>query len=412
MSVTKNHKLILITLFLLFTFITEAQTSYDKGYFIDNNQTKTECLIKNVDWKNNPTQFTYKSSNDSDPITVTIDNVSKFEIYDHLTYIRAKVAVDVNTSRINKLDDTKELSLTTSTLFLKLLVEGKSNLYAYKDGNLKRYYYSNENGDINILEYKEYINKEGKVDKNQNYKSQLWSNLKCDSIELNSFKNIDYEESDLIKFFTTYNTCVNDLSYTFKKPKRTKVFHMSLRPGLDFATAKIDHSDTSINNNLNVEFDRKLEFRFGIAFEYVLPFNNDKWSLIVEPSYRSFSSSKTIQLNTTSSILREDKVSIDYSSLEIPFGIRHYSFINDNSALFFNLSALVDIPFSGTITYEDHPNFDINSGASLALGIGFISNDKYSIEGRFAFPREIISKKLHTTADYSALSVILGYKLF
>jgi len=51
----------------LFTFLlmltacfTYSQINYEAGYFIDNNGKKTECLIKNVAWKNSPLNFEYK----------------------------------------------------------------------------------------------------------------------------------------------------------------------------------------------------------------------------------------------------------------------------------------------------------------------------------------------------------------
>ena len=44
-----------------------AQVNFDKGYFIDNNGQKTECLIKNADRGNNPSSFEYKLSESSEP---------------------------------------------------------------------------------------------------------------------------------------------------------------------------------------------------------------------------------------------------------------------------------------------------------------------------------------------------------
>ena len=52
-------------LFLVFPILATnccAQISFEKGYYIDNSNQKVDCLIKNVDWKNNPTSFEYKLS--------------------------------------------------------------------------------------------------------------------------------------------------------------------------------------------------------------------------------------------------------------------------------------------------------------------------------------------------------------
>lgn len=49
-------------LFLLITILSlncYSQISFQKGYYIDNTNQKINCLIKNIDWKNNPTEFEY-----------------------------------------------------------------------------------------------------------------------------------------------------------------------------------------------------------------------------------------------------------------------------------------------------------------------------------------------------------------
>ena len=45
-----------------------AQISFEKGYFINNANQKTNCLIKNQDWKDNPTEFEYKLDENSESI--------------------------------------------------------------------------------------------------------------------------------------------------------------------------------------------------------------------------------------------------------------------------------------------------------------------------------------------------------
>lgn len=51
---------LLLLLALKFSFVVNAQINFEKGYFISNDNEKIECLIKSIDWKNNPTEFKYK----------------------------------------------------------------------------------------------------------------------------------------------------------------------------------------------------------------------------------------------------------------------------------------------------------------------------------------------------------------
>ena len=50
----------------IFTFNCYSQISFENGYFIDNNNQKINCLIKNLDWEKNPTEFKYKLSESSE----------------------------------------------------------------------------------------------------------------------------------------------------------------------------------------------------------------------------------------------------------------------------------------------------------------------------------------------------------
>ena len=54
-------------IFLLIAKCSFGQIRYENGYYIDNNNRRTECLIKNVDWGNNPKGFIFKKGNSSIP---------------------------------------------------------------------------------------------------------------------------------------------------------------------------------------------------------------------------------------------------------------------------------------------------------------------------------------------------------
>lgn len=48
----------LIIVFLIFLpILSFSQINFESGYIIRNNNIKTECLIRNVAWKNNPTNI-------------------------------------------------------------------------------------------------------------------------------------------------------------------------------------------------------------------------------------------------------------------------------------------------------------------------------------------------------------------
>ena len=53
-------KNLLVISFLFYLTFSYSQITFEKGYFISNDGIKTECFIKNLDWRNNPTEFEYK----------------------------------------------------------------------------------------------------------------------------------------------------------------------------------------------------------------------------------------------------------------------------------------------------------------------------------------------------------------
>ncbi len=72
------------TLLLAFLLATAthafSQITFENGYFINDEGQKIECLIKNVDWRSNPTKFEYKVSADASAQTASITTVKEFAI--------------------------------------------------------------------------------------------------------------------------------------------------------------------------------------------------------------------------------------------------------------------------------------------------------------------------------------------
>ena len=133
-------------LFFLLTIILSlnsySQVSFEKGYYIDNNDQKISCLIKNLDWKNNPTKFEFKLSENSETQKADIKSIKEFAITNATKFIRSTVKIDRSSGNVNNLNADKNPVFSEEQLFLKVLVEGKANLYEYTDSDLKRYFYN------------------------------------------------------------------------------------------------------------------------------------------------------------------------------------------------------------------------------------------------------------------------------
>jgi len=407
-----TRKITFLLLAILICINCYSQIKFEKGYYIDNNNNKNECLIKNLDWKNNPTDFEYKLSENTQSQKADINSIQEFGIYNTSRYIRNTVKIDRSSDNINNLDDNENLIFKEEQLFLKVLVEGKANLYIYEDGNLIRYFYNKKDSDIEQLVYKIYKTNRNNIGRNKRYKQQLWKNLKCPTITLDHIKKLNYKRKSLTTFFIRYNGGDNSNLISYENKKKKDLFNLSIRPRLNNNSLSIENP-TGYYKNL--DFGNKLGFGIGIEAEFIFPFNKNKWSVLLEPTYQNFRSEKAINVNNVNGGQLITKV--DYSSIEIPVSLRHYFFINNGSKVFVNISFIFDINSKSKIDLKRADNSTLNSlkiasGNNLALGVGYKFYDKYSLEMRYQTNRTVLGNYPSWGSEYKTFSVIFGYSIF
>lgn len=148
-----------------------SQISFEPGYYIDNNSQKITGLVKNVDWKNNPSQFSFKASEDAEEMTLSINSVAEFGIYDNMKYVRHNVDIDKSGKNLGQLSNSKDPVFEKEVLFLEVLVEGKASLYSYQSNNLKRFFFSKDGSGVEQLIYKTYNTPDKKVEEMKNLNS-------------------------------------------------------------------------------------------------------------------------------------------------------------------------------------------------------------------------------------------------
>ncbi len=401
-------------LFLLITILSlncYSQISFQKGYYIDNTNQKINCLIKNIDWKNNPTEFEYKLSENSESKKTTIKTIKEFGIDNISKYVRSSVNIDRSSENIKNLSNDKNPIFKKEDLFLKVLVEGKATLYQYIDRNLRRYFYNNENSNIEQLIFKSYIT-ENNIGTNNRFRQQLFVDLKCPNFKTSKIENIEYKKNSLVRFFTEYNKCHNSELINFESEQKGDFFNLTIRPRLNSSSLTIQNS---VSNSRDTDFENKIGFGFGLEAEFILPFNKNKWAIAIEPTYQSFKSQKTTNVNNISGGVLI--ANVDYSSVEVPVGLRHYFYLNNNSKIFINASYIFDLSSKSSIEFTRNDGSNLNSleietRNNLAMGIGYKQNDRYSLEIRYQTNREILGNYLSWNSEYKTLSIIFGYSLF
>jgi hypothetical protein len=388
-----------------------SQIVFEKGYFINETNQITECLIKNIDWKNNPIEFEYKLSQNEAIQKETIKTVKEFGITGFNRYIRAIVKIDRSSDDIDNLSSVQNPNFQEEQLFLKVLVDGEASLFLYVDGDLTRFFYKLNDSVISQLVYKRYLINQN-IAQNNLFRQQLFLELKCKEITLNNVNNIKYYQRDLIRFFVKYNECASSKYINYKPTQNKDLFNLSFKTGLNFSNLTIQNS---ISDQMNIDFGNKINFEFGIETEFILPFNKNKWSVIIEPTYQYYKSEKKME---TAIVYDGIFVSnINYQSIELPVGVRHYFFLNNKSKIFTNISYIFDFTNNSSIEFRGIDGSLINSlivkpRRNFGLGFGYKYEDRCSLEIRYLTSREILSDYLYFKSKYKTLSIIFGYSFF
>ena len=377
-----------------------AQITFQKGYFINNQNSRTECLIKNLDWKNNPTKFDYRLSSDGEIEKLTIEDIKEFGVYNESKYIRADVKADLSSTELNSLNFSNNSNFENKTLFLKVLIEGDANLYYYEENQVFKFFYSTtENPNIEQLIFKITRTSNDLLKEKHQYRQQLMASLKCFSIKESEFKNIKYYKQDLFELFKNYNICKkSDYKIFENKANRTTKLHLNIRAGVSNNSFNYITSNTLRNNDFGSQFSP----RIGLEIEMPLNFNNGKWAILMETTYQSFKKENDI-IPSVNPI----DVSVNYNYVELALGARHYMFLNNNSKIFFNISYVMDIVNNSSIVFSTNTRDELPKDNVIGLGVGY-RYKKFQIEYRYH------TKKFEASLfDYQNIgSLILGYQIF
>jgi len=391
-----------ITLFLLFNSVLSfGQVVFEKGYYVDENDRKTECFIKNRDWRNNPTAFEYKTEKSDTIKKNSILEVKEFGLYGDSRYIRTTVNIDRSATEIYRLSTQKSPLWSKEQLFLKVLLTGKASLYYYFDNETPKFFYSKTDSPIQQLIYKEYKTDDGRINTNDLFRQQLWNDIKCENTTIKSLEKLNFLQKDLVNLFKVYNTCHGDTSYiSYNHFKNRDFINLRITPGIN--SSSLIFNNHSINER--IRYDNTLSFRIGIEAEYILPFNKNKWGIVIEPTYQNYTAKKMIPKYHLLS-------TVNYSFIEFPIGLRYYYFLTSDLKLYLNGFYIPKstINLVSSANFNESSNKDIVSDLCFAIG-GAVEYKNVNLEVRYYSNKNLLSTYISYSTDYSRVAVILGYK--
>lgn len=397
-------KKLVFSAIVLFSVFSYSQIKFEKGYIILNNGAKVSCYIKNIESRENPEYFEYRLNLDDNNVQLAnLNTVSEVAIENSYKYQQHRISIDV--SRYGSLGSEREPKWEKKTVFLRVLLEGSASLYHLHERGVSSYFYKkDELGETPLqLVYKDYTQDGVRLRKNESYKQDLFNTLKCESIELQMFEKLNYTEEALIKLFKAYNICMGSEIKTYSSSSSGS-FNLKIAPRINIVSNSYSYSTMM---SMKASFDNVAQFAFGIEAEYIFGTNKRKWSAFIEPVYQSYEGETTIKSRHE---IDGRKTTIEYTSLEIHVGPRHYMYLNDRSKLFLNVAFILDLPLKSHIFIEEISDIDDGKPApSGAFGIGYNYKNKIDIEIRHSIARNLAVNYNSYVTKYSATGIIVRY---
>lgn len=389
-----------------------SQIGFEKGYFIDKNENKTECLIRNIGYLNATKNLSYKLAEKTKTKTTDLSDIKEIVIYGFSKYVRRYVDI----GKPNELNErNRNYIFKSEELWLKVLVEGEASLYSYRESGNHFFFYGLNDIQTEQLIFKTYISETGIKKINNSFKRQLFENLTCESITFEYANGLKHNKEDLTDFFIKFNGCKNSNNVVYYR--RSKDFNVSLRPRLSNVSMVINERGSL--NDESFDFGNQILFGFGIEAEMQFPFTGNKWALSLEPTYQG---KFNAQLRSVEAPNIVEIAEVNYVSFDIPLTLRHYSYINENSKIFLNTSVVY--AFSGSSNFIEFKVKNEVSGGdavtsflkpsssiNLAFGGGYKFKNKYGVEVRWNTKRNVINHLISHTSSYNMLSIIFGYAL-
>lgn len=405
--------------FLLLFFSTSifGQIKFEPGYIIDNANNRKEGFIKNSDWMISPSEILFKvKMEDKEIMTYKIEDMQEFGIGDFVIYKKFNIQLDMSSNSLAKMSFKKEPEFENKTVLLKQLVGGAANLYIYEGLGLTRFFYNLENSiEIVPLIFKKYRVNNNQVAENSEFRSHLFYNFKCKGIVADDSRKLKYDKNNLTEFFQKYNNCMGDNVVIYNKNSSKDVFKLKAKVGITSFNAETDFKESLLSPDIfSATLSTEYNLRIGVELEYILPFNKNKWSIYIDPAYQSYKGSGSNRTVFGQIIVTEfvNEIEVDYRFIDVPIGVRHYMFLNENSKLFVSVAYAFGFNFGGEITFSESKDLKINSTANANFGFGYEYKDRYSFEFRYATDRNITNFGSDISTNYSGVSFIFGYLIF
>ena len=404
-----------------------SQTSFQPGYYVDNESNKISGLIKNEDWSQIPSKILFKKHADDEAVTIEGNQFSGFKVEGTKHYYRTL-----------KLDSYKlynssgdEVDYPSIELLARVVIDGQATFLTTKVNDELLYVIQIEDQAPQVLMYKKYILNDGKIRERKGFQKQLFDANPCEQpLDTKLFLDVKYRLNEISNIVTGFNDCLGSASENYNKKRTKGQFNLLVKANVvfnNFQKAGFGYGEGLSSDGSNfAEFpiSNQTTFGIGLELEYMLPFNNKRWSIFTNPMYQYLqkdSATRTDGLFYAFSTSNVCTYTVDLSYIELPIGVRYF-FVQSN-----NINAFVNVAFGTNIVLSDASNLEFvdadivveeriissSSNSFITIGGGVRINSKFDVYVNYYASKSIASGNSLQQNDLGgSINMGLGYKLF
>ena len=417
-----NHNFICINLkmrklsllfFLLFASLLYAQ-DFLNGYYITNNGQRVEGKFLETNFLD-ASDIKFKGSSDNDYKTLDTENITEFGIEDKYKSVKHTVQIDISDASQGQVSANKDATWQKQTLFLNVILEGDATFYSYTTSKNTKYFYKVKDRKMEPeqLLYRKYTSGSNSTSENNKYRQQLYNEMNCNDANTESFLNLKYNRGDLLNYFKEYNACKkSEIKIYRNKTDNYKWGYYSVFAGFYHSTFNL--------SGINPAQDNVNDITFSAGAELLIFMKSEKLGLFLRTEYEKIDSEiSTYRQSPYSGVITENIYEINGTLINFYIGPRYYFELNHNNKLLIDGSAVFTVS-SGDLTIlpvaqasgefiEGNPiNISLTSAVSGNFGIGYTYKNKYSIEARYTFNRNLIND---SGMPFKAQSGVAGINL-
>ncbi|MEM6863968.1 MAG: hypothetical protein AAF575_02255 [Bacteroidota bacterium] len=408
--------------FIILVFFTTnlaiAQFTFEKGYFIDRDGNKVDCLIENKRWLFFPKQVFYKLTQNSDKMSFTVENCEEFRIGNEGVYKRVKASFPITQSQLKKKETTPEPEMIELDVFVQTIVEGNASLFWYNDDNGVVYLYQKEEGPIQPLIYKKYVQEDQLIRQNNRYKAQLIKDFNCGNAPI--VQKTKYQRKTLIAYFEHLNTCSGNNDYRiYERTANQKAnFFVGLKiwAGLE----QNQYQARARNPDRTFNFDDAISSKFGVEVEAFFPYFGYKKISV-------FLSGQISQADNMFPFPESDigsrAYNVDYSIFELQIGARYYFYVGKNGSFFVEAALAPDFFGNSTVSLDRTISLDsfeermetqeigtsFNNRFGASFGLGYSYKRKIYLRAGLRTGQSVIDEGIFFEDTLNRMSLSLGY---